>query len=78
MARASAKLMRTALREALELYEHEYCHSDGCVVQHPGGPSVGAQWLMSARAALGLDPMTGKRQTQARAGDEGPLPFEER
>lgn len=60
--------MRAALKEALDLYEHEYCYRDGRIVDvGDQGPTIGAQWVMSAREALGLDPMTGKRQPRQKA-----------
>lgn len=65
MAQANTKLMRAALKEALEIYEHEYCFADGCIILSSGIPSAGAQWVMDSRVALGLDPITGDRKPPA-------------
>ncbi len=61
---SSPKLMRAALKEALDLFEHEWTYADGrLLVNHVTGEphSAGGQWVKQARKALGLDPVTGKR-----------------
>lgn len=65
----SAKKIRAALKEAVDLYEHDYCYNDGRIIIIDDTPSIGAQWLMSAREALGLDPITGKRKPRKQAKD---------
>lgn len=65
MAQANPKLMRAALKEALEIYEHEYCFADGTIILDGDKPFGAGDWFMRARIALGLDPITGDRKPPA-------------
>jgi hypothetical protein len=58
--------MRSALKEALELFGDDFCYNDGRII-NADDPVVGAQWVMQARTALGLDPITGKRIKRTKA-----------
>lgn len=77
MAQANAKQMRAALIEALDLFAYEFTYSHGAssgavIVDHATGKprSSGGQWVMQAREALGLDPITGKRVRAAALSTE--------
>lgn len=47
--------LRGALREALDLFDHEFCHRDGSVVtDHTTGEpyNAGGRWVWRARQAM--------------------------
>lgn len=46
--RQANRALLEAAKEALDLFQWEFCHNDGEVI----GGSIGAQWVRDARAAI--------------------------
>lgn len=70
---SSTKELRAALKEALELFAHEFTYADErLITDHVTGEPLtsGSAWVKQARLALGLDPVYGQLMRRARKNEE--------